>query len=298
VEETLYPALCRELPQTCSLSADGVCDRIDGAEQIDAVLLVDEKPIGRTPRSNPVTYMKAFDEIRRTFAGTSEAKVRRFTPKHFSFNAAGGGRCHKCQGNGQVTIDMQFLADMSMTCPECHGTRYRREILQAKYRGRTIANVLDMTVDEAFSFFRSRPKVLKRLKYLKDVGLDYLPLGQPATTLSGGESQRLKLASFLSSGSQSRTLFLLNEPTTGLHPADIVTLLECFDHLLSVGHSLVVVEHNLDVIRAADYVIDLGPEAGDAGGEIVALGTPEQIGSVAESITGRYLRQGAGVEAP
>ena len=289
VEETLYPALCGELGQTCAISAEGEFDRVAGADQIAAVVLVDERPIGRTPRSNPITYMKAFDEIRRTFAGTPEAKLRHFTPRHFSFNAPGGGRCPNCQGHGAVTIDMQFLADVSMTCPECHGRRYQREILEAKYRGRTIAEVLAMTVDEAFTFFRSQPKVLKPLKCLRDVGLGYVPLGQPAPTLSGGESQRLKLASFLASGTQSRTLFLLNEPTIGLHPADVQTLLQCFEDLLAVGHSLVVIEHNLDVIKSADFVIDLGPEAGEAGGEIVAQGSPEEICAAEHSITGRYL---------
>lgn len=294
VENTLYPALCRALQQPCAVTPVGSYDQLDGADQIDQVILVDQSPIGRTPRSNPVTYLKAFDDIRRLFAQTAEAKVRNFGPRHFSFNAKGGGGCPRCQGNGSISINMQFLANVAMTCPECHGTRYRREILDARYRGQTIADVLAMTADEAFRFFRGQSKIQKRLRFLKEVGLDYVPLGQPATTLSGGESQRLKLASFLATGTQSRTLFLLDEPTTGLHPADVATLLRCFEGLLAIGHSILVIEHNLDVVRAADYVIDLGPEAGDAGGTVVAQGTPEEIAQCPQSITGRYLRQSRG----
>ncbi len=290
IAETLYPALCRALKQAGPLPQCGQFDQLSGAEEIDEVLLVDHQPVGRTPRSNPVTYLKAFDEIRKVFAQTAEAKLRNYTATHFSFNAATGGRCPKCTGNGSIRIDMQFLADVSMICPECHGTRYQREILEVKYRGLTIAEVLGMTVREAFTFFRSQPRLQKRLQLLKDVGLAYLPLGQPATTLSGGESQRLKLAARLASGSRRRGLFLLDEPTTGLHAADVVKLLACFSTLLSVGHSLIVIEHNLDVIKAADHLIDLGPEAGDAGGEIVACGTPENVCAVRESITGRFLR--------
>ncbi len=290
IEDTLYPALCRELRQPCSESSRGEYDRITGVEQIDEVILIDQSPIGRTPRSNAVTYMKVFGEIRKTFAGTPEANLRQFTARHFSFNVKGGGRCLKCYGNGSITVNMQFLADVSMTCTECHGSRYQREILEVKYRGLTIAQVLAMTVGEAFSFFRSQPQVHKRLKFLKDVGLDYLPLGQPATTFSSGESQRLKLASLLALGSQSRTLFLVNEPTIGLHPADINNILSCFDRLLAVGHSVIVIEHNLDIINNADYVVDLGPEAGDAGGDIVVTGTPEKIKEHQRSITGHFLR--------
>ena len=290
IEDTLYPALCRELQQSCSVSRKGSYDAILGSETIDEVVLVDQTAIGRTPRSNPVTYMKAFDEIRKTFANTSEAKLRKLTARDFSFNAAGGGRCPKCTGNGVIEIDMQFMANVSMTCPECQGTRFQREILEVKYRGMTIAEVLSMTVEEAFAFFRSQSRVQKRLQFLRNVGLGYLPLGQPATTLSGGESQRLKLASFLASSSKSHTLFLLNEPTIGLHAADVAKLLACFKDLLDAGQSLIVIEHNLDIIRSADYIVDLGPEAGDAGGEIVAVGTPEQIAANQNSITGRFLK--------
>jgi len=290
VEETLYPALCRELGQPHDKPTLGVFDGLEGIEHIDEVVLADQSPIGRTPRSIPVTYLKVFDEIRKVFAATQEAKIRNFKPAQFSFNASGGGRCPKCTGSGSIEIEMQFLADVSMTCPECQGTRFRREVLDAKYRGLSIADVLDTTVGEAFTFFRTHPRIQKRLNFLKDVGLDYLPLGQPATTLSGGESQRMKLASFLASGTRSRTLFLIDEPTVGLHTADVAKLLTCFESLIGVGHSLIVVEHNLDVIRAADHVIDLGPGAGAAGGEVVATGTPEQIEESEASITAEFLR--------
>ena len=290
VHETLYPALCRQLGQSCDVAQPGTFECITGCDDVDQVVLVDPSPVGRTRRSIPVTYLKAFDVIRGVFAETREARVRNFTATTFSFNAARGGRCPSCLGSGTVDIDMQFLADISMTCAECHGRRFRREVLEVKYRGRNIADVLDMTVHEAFTFFRTHPKLLKKLRFLSEVGLDYLPLGQPATTLSGGELQRLKLAAFLSEGAKSRTLFLIDEPTTGLHAADVERLLDCFAGLLSVGHSLIVIEHQLDVIKSADYVIDLGPEAGAAGGQLVVAGTPEQVAGDANSTTGRYLR--------
>ncbi len=223
------------------------------------------------------------------FAETPEARTRGYTASHFSFNSE-EGRCSACQGEGQIQIDMQFLADVYMKCSQCHGTRYRDAILEVTYRGRNIAEVLDMTVREAFTFFRGRPKVQARLKRLIDVGLDYLRLGQPANTLSGGEAQRLKLAAYMSSAKRGRCLFLLDEPTTGLHFADIVQLLDCFDALLAVGHSLIVVEHNLQVIKAADYIIDLGPGAADEGGRVVVQGTPEMVANHPTSVTGRYLR--------
>ena len=289
VQQTLYPAICRALGQASTTVPR--CDDIGDIESIDEVIQVDQSPVGRSSRSNPVTYLKAFDEIRKSFAATAEAKVRNFTASHFSFNSAQGGRCPKCQGAGAVEIDMQFLPDVTMTCPDCRGTRFRREILGVKYRGRSIAEVLNMTVGEAFAFFRGKRKLQKQLMFLRDVGLDYLPLGQPANTLSGGESQRLKLAAHLSSGTKTRTLFLLDEPTTGLHAADIVKLLGCFEALLDAGHSLIVVEHNLDVIRAADHLIDLGPDAGDGGGEVVATGPPATVAGAAASLTGQYLRK-------
>ncbi|NQT38862.1 MAG: excinuclease ABC subunit A, partial [Planctomycetes bacterium] len=247
-----------------------------------------QSPIGRSPRSNPVTYLKAFDEIRAVFAETVEARTHNYTAGHFSFNAD-GGRCTACRGDGHIQIDMQFLADVYMRCSQCNGTRYRPEILAVKYRGRSIADVLEMTVRQAFTFFRGRPKVQARLKRLIDVGLDYLRLGQPANTLSGGEAQRLKLASYMSRAKRGRCLFLLDEPTTGLHFFDIVQLLDCFDALLAVGHSLIVVEHNLQMIKSADYLIDLGPGAADEGGRIVAQGTPEMVSRAEGSITGQFL---------
>jgi len=288
VEETLYPALCGRLRK----DAPKPCDHDDlfGDGQIEDCILVDQGPIGRSPRSNPVTYIKAFDEIRAVFAGTIEARTHNYTASHFSFNVE-GGRCNQCQGEGYLAIDMQFLADVYMKCPQCHGKRYRREILEATYRGRNIAEVLEMTVREAFGFFRGQRKLQAKLKRLMDVGLDYLQLGQPANTLSGGEAQRLKLAGYLASTRRGRNLFILDEPTTGLHFADVVQLLDCFEALLAVGHSIVVVEHNLHLIKTADYVIDLGPGAAEEGGNVVACGTPEEVAAAKGSVTGRFLAE-------
>lgn len=288
VQHTLYPALCRRLRKDAPKPYD--CDDVFGDGQIDDVVMVDQSPIGRSPRSNPVTYLKAFDEIRAVFAETIEARTRGYSASHFSFNVD-GGRCPMCNGDGYLEIDMQFLADVYMKCSECNGHRYRDEILDITYRGRNIAEVLEMTVREAFTFFRGQPKVQARLKRLIDVGLDYIRLGQPANTLSGGEAQRLKLAGYMSTAKRGRCLFLLDEPTTGLHFSDIVQLLDCFDALLAVGHSLIVVEHNLQMIKAADYIIDLGPGAADEGGRVVVQGTPEMVTHNPESVTGRYLAQ-------
>jgi excinuclease ABC subunit A len=288
VEGTLYPALCRRLRKEAPKPYP--FNDVYGDGQIDEVILVDQSPIGRSPRSNPVTYLKAFDEIRAVFANTVEAKTRGYTASHFSFNVD-GGRCSACNGDGCIAIDMQFLADVYMKCSQCGGTRYRSEILDVTYRGRNIAEVLELTVREAFTFFRGRPKVQARLKRLIDVGLDYVQLGQPANTLSGGEAQRLKLAGYLSSAKRDRCLFILDEPTTGQHFSDIVQLLDCFDALLSVGHSLIVVEHNLQVMKAADYIIDLGPGPANKGGRVVAKGTPEMVAHCKESITGQFLAQ-------
>jgi excinuclease ABC subunit A len=287
VEDTLYPALCRRLRKDAPEPLP--CDDVFGDGQIDDVILVDQSPIGRSPRSNPVTYLKIFDEIRRVFASTIEARTRNYDAGYFSFNLE-GGRCGTCQGDGYLKIDMQFLPDVYMKCGTCHGTRYRDEILAVTYRGRNIAEVLDMTVREAFTFFRGRAKLQARLKRLIDVGLDYVRLGQPANTLSGGEAQRLKLAAHLSRAKRGRCLFILDEPTTGLHFSDVVQLLDCFDALLAVGHSLIVVEHDLQVMKAADYIIDLGPGAADHGGRVVAKGTPEDVAQCADSVTGRFLR--------
>jgi excinuclease ABC subunit A len=285
VEGTLYPALCGRLRKPAPKPYP--YDDVFGDGQIDDVILVDQSPVGRSPRSNPVTYLKVFDEIRNVFADTIEARTRNYDAGQFSFNVD-GGRCSTCQGEGYLQIDMQFLADVYMKCGQCHGARYRDEILDVTYRGRNIAEVLDMTVREAFTFFRGRPKVQARLKRLIDVGLDYVRLGQPANTLSGGEAQRLKLAGYMSAARRGRCLFLLDEPTTGLHPADVVQLLDCFDALLSVGHSLVVVEHNLQLMKAADYIIDLGPGAADEGGRLVAKGTPEMVAR-SPGVTAQYL---------
>ena len=248
------------------------------------MVLVDQSPIGRSARSNPVTYLKAFDEIRKTFAATHEARLRNYGAGQFSFNVE-GGRCNACEGNGFLTIDMQFLADVMMRCPECRGTRYRPETLEITYRGRNIAEVLDLTARQAFVFFRHRPKVQARLRPLLDVGLDYLRLGQPASTLSGGEAQRLKLASYLATSptamtraaGRPRTLFLLDEPTTGLHPADTLKLLDALTSLLVLGHSLIVVEHSPEIMACADWIIDLGPGAGDEGGGSWGRGRPRRL---------------------
>jgi excinuclease ABC subunit A len=294
VEDTLYPALCRRMRKEGEPPL--ACDDVFGDGQVDDVILVDQSPIGRSPRSNPVTYLKIFDEIRSVFADTADARMRNYDAGKFSFNVD-GGRCTACSGDGYIKIDMQFLADVYMKCSQCHGTRYRDEILDVLYRGRNIADVLDMTVREAFTFFRGQSKAQARLKRLIDVGLDYIRLGQPANTLSGGEAQRLKLAAYMSTVKRGRCLFILDEPTTGLHFSDVVQLLDCFDALIGVGHSLIVVEHNMQVMQAADYIIDLGPGAADEGGQVVVTGTPEVVAQCAKSATGPFLAEAlAGVE--
>jgi excinuclease ABC subunit A len=290
VEETLYPALCRRKHKRIPPAAAGADTEVLGAGQLGDVVHMSQAPLTRTARSNPVTYIKAFDDIRQLFAETPEARIRGFGPGAFSFNQP-GGRCETCEGQGTLTVDMQFLADVTVTCPECKGTRYQRELLNVKVRNLSIAEVLNLTVREAFRFFRAHPHVERRLKLLLDVGLDYIRLGQPADTLSGGECQRLKLAGHLASSRKPRCLFLLDEPTAGLHMADVARLLDCFDRLLETGHSLVVTEHNLDVIKCADYVIDLGPGPGAEGGRLVAAGTPEEVAAVEGSATGRWLRK-------
>ena len=295
IEETLYPALRHYLGRDAPPAAP--FDGLAGAEGLDDVVLVDASPISRSSRSNPVTFLRAFDDIRRAFAATHEAKLRNYGAGRFSFNVP-GGRCDACEGNGFLTVDMQFLPDVLVRCPECRGTRYRAETLEVTYRGKNIAEVLDLTAREAFGFFQRRPFVQARLRPLLDVGLEYLRLGQPASTLSGGEAQRLKLASRLASSPAAltraagraggRSLFLLDEPTTGLHPADTAKLIEGLSSLLVIGHSLIVVEHNPDVMAAADWIIDLGPGAGDDGGDVVATGTPETVAAV-DSPTGCVL---------
>jgi excinuclease ABC subunit A len=266
----------------------GAHRKLEGTELVSDVVLVDQTPIGRTPRSNPVTYLKAFDPIREIFAATKDAKSRGLTASHFSFNVP-GGRCEACQGEGEVRVEMQFLADVFVPCDQCDGKRFKPQILEVKYRGKNINQVLDLTVREALAFFSTSPKVLRRLQVLDEIGLGYLRLGQPATTLSGGEAQRIKIASHLSSRTGDRILYVLDEPTTGLHFDDIAKLLTAFKKLLEAGHTLVVIEHNLDVLKTADYIIDLGPEGGQEGGRVVATGTPEQIAKAPGSHTGAFL---------
>jgi excinuclease ABC subunit A len=287
VHDVLYAALKR---------AKGEWDRrigthrkLEGTEFVSDVVLVDQAPIGRTPRSNPVTYLKAFDPIRELFAATKDARSRGLTASHFSFNVP-GGRCEACEGEGEVKVEMQFLADVFVPCEQCEGKRFKPQVLEVKYRGRGVDQVLDMTVREALTFFSSSPKVLRRLQVLDEIGLGYLRLGQPATTLSGGEAQRIKIAAHLSSHTGDRVLYILDEPTTGLHFDDIAKLLAACKKLIQAGHSLLVIEHNLDVIKTADWIIDLGPEGGEEGGQLIAVGTPEQLAQVPTSHTGRYLR--------
>ncbi|MCC6861842.1 MAG: excinuclease ABC subunit UvrA [Bryobacterales bacterium] len=266
------------------------CTRVAGAEWLKGAVMVDQSPIGRTPRSNPVTYIKAFDLIRQLFASTPEAQRRGYTAGHFSFNIP-GGRCETCQGDGTVTVEMQFLSDVSLVCEECKGARFKSAILDVRYRGLNIHEVLQLTVQEAIVFFSSSPRLVSRLKVLAEVGLGYLRLGQSATTLSGGEAQRVKLAAHLAQASCDRTLFIFDEPTTGLHFDDIARLLHAFKRLIESGGSLLVIEHNLDVIKAADWIIDLGPEGGERGGYLVTAGTPRQVAGVPNSHTGRFLRE-------
>jgi excinuclease ABC subunit A len=267
----------------------GAHDAIRGHQNVDAVEMVDQQPIGRTPRSNPATYTNAFDGIRDLFAETRQAQIHGYDPGFFSFNVS-GGRCEECKGEGVVKVEMQFLADLHLECEACGGRRYKKEVLDVQYNGKNIADVLEMTVDEAAEFFAGETSITNKLEILQDVGLGYLTLGQPSTTLSGGEAQRIKLASHLGGRSSDRTLYIFDEPTTGLHFDDIKKLLHAFDRLVENGDSVVIVEHNLDVVKYADHVIDLGPEGGDAGGEVVATGTPEEVAACDESHTGRYLK--------
>jgi excinuclease ABC subunit A len=268
----------------------GAHRRLEGHELVSDVVLVDQAPIGRTPRSNPVTYLKAFDPIRELFAATKDAKSRGLTASHFSFNVP-GGRCEACQGEGEVRVEMQFLADVFVPCEQCDGRRFKPQVLEVRYKNKSITQVLDMTVREALTFFGNSPKVLRRLQVLDEIGLGYLRLGQPATTLSGGEAQRIKIAAHLTSHGGERLLYILDEPTTGLHFDDIAKLLAAFRKLLEAGHTLVVIEHNLDVIKVGDWIIDLGPEGGEDGGSVVGMGTPEQVAHVLASHTGRFLQE-------
>ena len=288
VNEILYKNASRLLYR--SKTEAGRCDGIDGLEQIDKVIAIDQSPIGRTPRSNPATYTGAFDLIRDLFAQTQDARARGYKKGRFSFNVK-GGRCEACSGDGIIKIEMHFLADVYVPCEVCGGKRYNRETLEVRYRGKNIAEVLDMTVEEALPFFEHVPAIRQKIKMLHDVGLDYIKLGQPSTTLSGGEAQRIKLATELSRRDTGKTLYILDEPTTGLHFADVHKLTQILLKLASGGNTVVVIEHNLDVIKCADYIIDLGPEGGDGGGTLVAQGTPEEVAKVKESFTGQYIKQ-------
>jgi excinuclease ABC subunit A len=288
IHECIYAGLKKQLGDW--QGHVGAFQKLEGGQLIDDVILVDQSPIGRTPRSNPVTYIKVYDGIREVFAQTREAQTRGLDPSHFSFNLP-GGRCDVCQGDGTVTVEMQFLADVELVCEECKGTRFKQQILDIRYRGKNVHEVLNMTVREAMSFFREVTKITNRLRILDDVGLGYLRLGQSATTLSGGEAQRIKLAAHLSRRTGAKTLYIFDEPTTGLHFDDINKLLAAFRALIEAGGSLLVIEHNLDVIKTADFVIDLGPEGGEAGGSVVAMGTPEEIMKEQASHTGLFLKK-------
>jgi excinuclease ABC subunit A len=288
ITNTLYPALSQRLLK--SREAAGEHDRIDGLQHLDKVIDIDQSPIGRTPRSNPATYVGLFTHMRDLFAQVPEARVRGYQPGRFSFNVK-GGRCEACEGDGILKIEMQFLPDVYVPCEVCGGKRYNRETLEIKYKGYSIADVLEMTADEALDVFQNIPSIAVKLRTLCEVGLGYIHLGQPATTLSGGEAQRVKLSTELSRRATGRTIYLLDEPTTGLHFADVEHLLEVLGRLVDAGNTVVVIEHNLDVIKTADWVIDLGPEGGDAGGQIVAVGTPEDIAATPASYTGQHLKQ-------
>ena len=288
INEVLYKNLAKKLYG--SSEKGGKCKEIVGIENIDKIINIDQSPIGRTPRSNPATYTGVFDYIRDIFANTNEAKLRGYQKGRFSFNVA-GGRCEACQGDGVLKIEMHFLPDVYVPCEVCKGKRYNKETLEVKYKGKSISDILEMTVEEALEFFANVPKIKQKIQTLYDVGLGYIKLGQPSTTLSGGEAQRIKLATELSKRPTGKTLYILDEPTTGLHIADVHKLVDILQRLVDTGNSIVVIEHNLDLIKTADYIIDLGPEGGDNGGEIVATGTPEQIIKNDRSYTGKFLKK-------
>ena len=287
VNEVLYPVLSNELMR--SNVTTGNCDGIDGIENVDKVICIDQSPIGRTPRSNPATYTGVFGDIRELFASLPDAKARGYTAGRFSFNV-GGGRCEHCGGDGIIKIEMHFLPDIYVPCEVCKGARYNRETLEVKYKGKSISDVLDMTIEEATEFFANIPKIRNKIKTLNDVGLGYVKLGQSSTTLSGGEAQRVKLATELSRRSTGKTVYILDEPTTGLHTHDVAKLVAILDRLVEQGNTVIVIEHNLDVVKVADYIVDLGPDGGDRGGTIVAQGTPEEIALVPRSYTGQFLK--------
>ena len=288
VNGILYPYLSNLLNN--SKLELGKFKEIKNAEVLDKVINIDQAPIGRTPRSNPATYTGVFTAIRDLFAATPDAKARGFGSGRFSFNVK-GGRCEACEGAGVKEIEMYFLPDITVPCEVCHGKRYNRETLEVKYKGKTISDVLDMTVEEALKFFENIPSIKTKIQALYDVGLSYIKLGQPATTLSGGEAQRVKLATELARRDTGKTMYILDEPTTGLHMYDVKKLISILDRLVGNGNSVVVIEHNLDVVKCADYIIDIGPEGGDEGGTIVATGTPEDIAKCEKSWTGKFLKK-------
>ena len=288
VNQIIYKHLAAEL--NGAKHKPGQFESMEGLEALDKVIAIDQSPIGRTPRSNPATYTGVFTDIREVFAQTNDAKIRGYNAGRFSFNTK-GGRCEACEGDGILKIEMHFLPDIFVPCEVCKGQRYNRETLEVKYKGKTISDVLDMTVDEALVFFENVPKVKRRIQTLQDVGLGYVKLGQSATTLSGGEAQRVKLATELSRRSTGKTIYILDEPTTGLHTADVHKLIEVLEQLVDAGNTVLLIEHNLDVIKTADYILDLGPEGGDKGGTLVACGTPEEICQVEASYTGKYLKR-------
>ena len=286
VTDTLAPALTNAVHH--SQRPVGEYKKLTGVEEIDKVIDVDQSPIGRTPRSNPATYIGLWDDLRALFASTPESRARGYSPGRFSFNVP-GGRCEACKGDGQIKIEMNFLPDVYVPCEVCHGARYNRETLEVTYHGKNISQVLDMSVTEALAFFGNIPRIKNKLQTLYDVGLGYIRLGQPATTLSGGEAQRVKLAKELHRQQTGRTLYILDEPTTGLHFEDVRQLLSVLNRLVDAGNTVLVIEHNLDVIKVADRLIDMGPEGGDGGGTVVVTGTPEQVAKCAESYTGKFL---------
>ena len=293
VGDILHPALMQKIYR--SREVPGRHKKIEGIEHLDKVINIDQSPIGRTPRSNPATYTGVFDKIRNLFASTQEAKVRGYQPGRFSFNVK-GGRCEACQGDGTIKIEMHFLPDVYVPCEVCKGARYNRDTLDITWKGKSIADVLDMPIEEALEFFANQPSIARQLQTLVDVGLGYVRLGQPAPTLSGGEAQRVKLSTELGKRATGRTIYILDEPTTGLHFEDMRRLLHVLQRLVDAGNTMLVIEHNLDVIKSADWIIDLGPEGGSGGGTVVAEGTPEQVAKVPESHTGRFLAPILGID--
>ena len=291
VNEVLYKNIAKEL--NGSNDKPGKCKGVKGIKNIDKIINIDQSPIGRTPRSNPATYTGVFDFIRDIFAETNEAKMRGYSKGRFSFNVS-GGRCEACQGDGIIKIEMHFLSDVYVPCEVCKGKRYNKETLEVKYKGKSISDVLNMTVEEALEFFKNVPKIKQKLQTLYDVGLSYIKLGQSSTTLSGGEAQRVKLATELSKRATGKTLYILDEPTTGLHVDDVSRLITILQRLVDAGNSIVVIEHNLDLIKTADYIIDLGPEGGEKGGTIIATGTPEEVAENKNSYTGEFLKKCCG----